>query len=232
MRTEAAVAVSAESERVRARIAGGAYVAIIVLGMTCMGFVASRRSVTGDAQATLSNLRAGEGLVRWALVGELAMYALVLLASVLFFGLLRGQHQTVALLALVFRAAEAFIGAGLAAASTAYPLWLLQHDPGGSDLASTVHALVPLGVAGVDVVLFFMGCGGVLFFVLFWTSRLVPRPLAGWGMFTYGTMIVLPVVSLVAPTLPEQAKMICYAPGGLFELLFGLWLLIRGTRRS
>jgi len=43
-------------------------------------------------------------------------------------------------------------------------------------------------------------------------------------------MFLLSLVSLLLPNIPENYKMILYVPGGLFELIFGFWLLIKGVR--
>ena len=61
-----------------------------------------------------------------------------------------------------------------------------------------------IGSIGLYVVLFFMGFGGVLFFLLLWRSRLVHRLLAGWGILTYITMIRVPIASLLIPGLSKS----------------------------
>ena len=96
-----------------------------------------------------------------------------------------------------------------------------------------VQALVGLFLdvrnAGLDVVLIFIGMGGTVFCYLFFKSKYVPRILAAWGMLTYLSMLILALTSILAPTLPETIKMAFYTPGGLFEIIFGLWLLVKGV---
>ena len=84
--------------------------------------------------------------------------------------------------------------------------------------------------AGLDVVLIFVGAGGTLFCYLFFKSKLIPRILAAWGMLTYLSMLILAIVSILVPDILESTKMIFYAPGGLFEIIIGLWLLIKGVK--
>jgi len=79
-------------------------------------------------------------------------------------------------------------------------------------------------------VLLFMGLGATVFFVLFWRSRRVPRVLAGLGLLTYVAMIGITVASILVPGISEGTKLLVYVPGGIFELVFGLWLLARGVR--
>jgi hypothetical protein len=47
-------------------------------------------------------------------------------------------------------------------------------------------------------------------------------------MITYLSMLLLAFTSILMPDLSEAVKMAFYAPGGLFEILIGLWLLIKG----
>jgi hypothetical protein len=42
-------------------------------------------------------------------------------------------------------------------------------------------------------------------------------------------MLILALVNILSPNFPESVKMIFYANGGLFEILFGFWLLIKGV---
>ena len=96
-------------------------------------------------------------------------------------------------------------------------------------LQALVGLFLQVRSAGLDVILIFIGMGGTLFCYLFFTSKYVPRILAAWGMITYVSMLILSLVSIISPNFPESVKMIFYAPGGLFEILFGFWLLIKGV---
>jgi hypothetical protein len=41
-------------------------------------------------------------------------------------------------------------------------------------------------------------------------------------------MLFLSFASLISPDISETFKMVFYIPGGLFELIFGFWLLLKG----
>ena len=88
--------------------------------------------------------------------------------------------------------------------------------------------LKELMLAGLDVALILIGIGGTIFSYLFFRSGYVPKILAAWGILTYVTMFFISFVSILMP-LEESIKMIFYAPGGLFELIFGFWLLIKSV---
>jgi hypothetical protein len=208
------------------RLAGAAYALVIVLGVTCSSFI-DGALVADDAHATLARVRAAASGLHLAFLGEMVMFALVVAISLSLGALLEAVDGFLARLAATLRCVEAVVGAALALLTVAWPLRLARQ--GGE--ASTIHALIGLRSAGLDVVLFFMGLGGALFFVLLWRSRLVPRALAGWGLLTYATMIALSSVGMTSPdAIPEATRMLFFAPGGVFELVFGLWLLARGLR--
>lgn len=212
-----------------ARIAGAAYVISIVVGMVATGAVGRLRDPGGDPAVTLAALRGAEPTLRLAIVGELGMYALVLVLAVSLYALLRDTGPLLALNALVFRVAEAVVGAGVAIVGSLLPLALLHAHVPEPALASAVHVLAGLGGPGMDVVLALMGVGGTLYFALFWCSRRIPRGWAGLGLLTYVTMLVVSVISLLDPAFPESIKIAVFAPGGIFELLVGLYLLVRGA---
>ena len=96
-------------------------------------------------------------------------------------------------------------------------------------LQALVGLFLQVRSAGLDVVLIFIGMGGTVFCYLFFASKYVPRILAVWGMITYLSMLTLALVSILLPSLPESVKMIFYAPGGLFEIIIGIWLLTKGV---
>jgi hypothetical protein len=85
--------------------------------------------------------------------------------------------------------------------------------------------------AAYQVGLVFAGLRSAVFAYLWFQSRLVPRALAGWGVFA---SMLLSACTYVLIIFPEVAKTISVAIFGgpifLFELTMGLWLLIRGLR--
>jgi hypothetical protein len=213
-----------------ARVAGFAYLATILLGIFSVNGVLGQVLVPGDIAATIDNMASSNWLFRLGVACEIVMYALVILLAQALYVVLRPVNRNLALLALLWRLSEAIVGSALTVVSGILPLLLL--GAGAAEDAMLLHTLIDalLGVrsAGLDVVLVFIGLGGTLFCYLFWQSRLVPRVLAGWGMLTYLTMLILSVTSLIT-TVSEETKLLFYAPGGLFEILFGLWLLIKGV---
>jgi len=213
-----------------ARAAGLAYVAIIVVAVLNTTLIDARLLVAGDNAATASNIVANELTFRVGIVATLLMYAAVFVLSLALYQLLKEVNRGLALLALLFRSAEATLGS----ATVLFSLLAVQLLNQASGLDNDRgHALLGLFLdvrtAGLDVVLVFVGLGGALFCYLFWVSRCVPRLFAGWGVVTYLSMLALGVVSILYPKHPALLEIVPYSLGALFELLFGIWLTVKGV---
>ena len=213
-----------------ARVAGAAYIIVILLGVFSVNFISSTLIIPNDIAATYDNISENEFLFRLGIVSETLMYLLVILLALLLYVVLKTVDEKLALLALLWRVAEAIIGAATVVISGLIPLVLINTKSAFS--ADQVHALLTLfldiRISGLDIVLMFVGVGGTVFCYLFYKSNYVPKFLAVWGIFTYLTMLLLSFISLLLPDFPEIYKIIFYVPGGLFELIFGFWLLLKG----
>jgi hypothetical protein len=217
---------------VYARLAGLAYVLIILIGIFSVSYIETSLVVAGDDAATVNNLLANQLRFRIGVLSEILMFVLVILLSLALYVILKRVDKNLALLALLWRFGEAIIGGGVAVLSGIVPLLLLNRESAlnAEQLQPLVGLFLAVRGAGLDVVLIFVGAGGTLFCYLFFKSKLIPRILAAWGMLTYLSMLILAIVSILVPDILESTKMIFYAPGGLFEIIIGLWLLIKGVK--
>ena len=73
-----------------------------------------------------------------------------------------------------------------------------------------------------------IGIGGTVFLVLFWRSRLIPRWLSSWGIFTYLSMLCLSLVSFLYVDHPRSMETVFYGLGATFEGVFAFWMLWKG----
>jgi hypothetical protein len=219
------------SPLVYARVAGVTYVLVILFGIFSVGFLIESNIVSGNDAATVNNIMAHELMFRIGIAGEIMMFVLVILLSLALYVILKTVNRNLALLALLWRLGEAIIGGGVAVISGLIPLLLLNGEAAieTEQLQALVGTFLDVRNAGLDVVLIFIGMGGTLFCYLFFRSKYVPGILAAWGMLTYLSMLIIAFASILIPDLPETVKMAFYAPGGLFEIIFGLWLLIKGV---
>lgn len=215
-----------------ARVAGLAYIIVILLGVISVNFIVSSLIVPGNNAATFDNISGNEFLFRIGVASEALMYLLVMLLSLSLYVVLKTVDKNLALLALLLRIAEAIVGAATILISGLIPLHLINTETvfSAEQIQTLLTLFLSLRNSGLDIVLIFIGVGGTIFCYLFYKSNYVPRFLAGWGIFTYLSMLLLSFVSILSADFPETYKMILYVPGGLFELIFGFWLLIKGVK--
>src|SRR4051812_37468820 len=135
--------------------------------------------------------------------------ALVIGIGVLMFPILRGHDK---------RVAAGYLGArifeGLVLAIGVVILIVVSGDA-AIDANTVAYNIAEAG----------LGIGSLFFCALLFRTGLVPRFLAGWGFigyacFTAGTLLVLFGVA--------GAGLVGAIPGGLFEVTFGIWLIVRG----
>lgn len=213
-----------------ARVAGLAYLITICLGIFSVSFIESNLVISGDNAATVNNIIENEFLFRIGIASEILMYVLVVLLAWALYQILKTVNKNLALLALLWRLAEAIVGASATVLSGLIPLLLLNGNIvfETQQLQSLVGLFLGVRHVGLDIVLIFIGMGGTIFCYLFYTSKYVPRILAIWGIITYLTMLIISFASILMP-ISETVKIMFYTPGGIFEIIFGLWLLIKGV---
>lgn len=196
----------------------GSALAPPLTGANLLGDVASRSGAMSTAQL-LSLVAAG------CSVGiAVAMYAV-----------LRISHPTISLAAVVFRGIEAvFYAVGavalltLVSLNTAIPSTAQE----GPTPAQTVgHALVATHHrAGIAAVSAFV-VGALMYNVALYRTRIVPRWLAGWGIAALPFMAVACMMALYADKAVTDYVALAL-PLGLQEIVFGVWLLVKGFSRA
>ena len=97
--------------------------------------------------------------------------------------------------------------------------------------AGQLHALVGLNLdvqsAARSILIVFISLGTVVFCYLFYRSRYIPRILAVFGLFSF-LLMLYPLVAILLP-FPAMIQIAFHLPGLLFEVVIGLWLLIKGV---
>jgi hypothetical protein len=219
------------SHRIYARIAGLTYIAIIILGVFRVNFVESSIVVPENSEATVNNILTNEFLFRAGIASELLMYLLVILLAFTLYVVLKPINKNLAFVALLYRTGEAIIGVTTIVLSGLIPVMLIKN--GSALKPETFYTLVKLFAdirgSGLDIVLIFIGLGGTIFCYLFFKSGYIPKLLALLGIVTYLIMLILSFTSILIP-ISDAVKLVFYAPGGLFEIFLGFWLLIKSVK--
>jgi hypothetical protein len=216
-----------------ARVAGLAYLLIIVTSTLLMVFGYSKLIVEGNDAATFSNFMANELLIRITAAFELIMYASVVILSLALYVVLKTVNKNLALLALLWRLIEAIMGC-LAVLSILVVLQLLNGEIYSAVFkAEQLQALVGLfhdvQSATISLLIVFFSLGSIVNFYLFFKSKYIPRILAVFGIFSFLLVLIKAFLVILFPNIPETIQIVFHIPGLLFEVIIGLWLLFKGV---
>lgn len=216
----------------KARIAGVLYLAIFVIYPLSTS-VRQMLVVPGDAAATFENVVANETLFRWGMAGESVIFLIEIILAAVLYVLLRPVSRSMSLAAALARAAE---GVVMAATNLFTSILTLVVIGGAGYLAAfgpeQRQALALLFQDANAYVILIWGLFFALHLVLLgwlvYRSEFFPRipgvllVLAGLGYFvqSFGTMVDPGLAGAL-----ETVVLVLAIPG---ELVFALWLLIKG----
>ena len=206
------------------RLIGALFLAAFVLYGVGNGLVTSVLS----APDLLSTVSARQATLLVGAVLMLLNSPAVVGIGVLSFPILEHHGQRTALAYLAARIAEGVLLAiGV--------LWLLMLLPlaehavdtgeAGAAWANVLGSLaIQANTLAYQVGEMSLGMGSVFMSLLLFRTALIPRAMAIWGVIGYAIFLA----GAVAEVLQIHIGLMLSIPGGLFELAFGLWLLIKG----
>jgi hypothetical protein len=155
--------------------------------------------------------------------------------AVALYPVLRTFDAALAMGSVVFRTIEAvFYTAGVVGLLSVLSLGRKFASASAADRAayqmmgdSLVAGREHTAVAGV----FAFTLGAFMYYVVFYRSRLVPRWLSGWGCV--GTVLMLTACLFALFTdSPVTGYVVLAAPIGVQEIVFAVWLLVKGFNPS
>jgi len=196
----------------------------LTAGMLSMSILA------GSITEVLMNISSNLGQMRTTIVLELLTSVGIIVMTSLLYVVLRDQNRAVALVALGLWMAEAV----MLAVKTLGLYALVALSVGYVDAGSPASSYETLGSLSLgvsqhagDIGMLFFCLGALLWYPLLFQSRIVPRLLSLWGMVAVPLVVVATVLLVWDRGLdPSFALYALYVP---FELVLGLWLLIKGA---
>jgi hypothetical protein len=220
-------------ERNAPRLLGAAFLGVVVTSL--IGGLAPLTPASGSdsVSAVLTTVSQNVSLMHFAVLGGMFNCAGIVILAVLLFNVLGGQSKTLAMIALGLWFGEAiFYAVYVLGAAALIPL-SLDFAKAGSPDASYFQALggfLDRGLAkfSMTILMFFYCSGGIVWYSLFFRSRSIPRVLALYGI----AAVCVGMVGIVLELLGNDVPMLVFIPIGPFEIIIGLWLLIRGGRRG
>ena len=221
-----------ESQRKAGRVAGVMFLATFAVVVAVNFGINGRLLIAGNAAETARNILAHERLFRLGIAANLVYSAgLVVLLSALYV-IFRPVSRGVALLAALWRLAFASAWV-LLALHFFFALRLLNGAdylrPLGPDGAQALARFYLNGFDTYYVGLLFYGLASTACSWLWLKSRYIPPALASFGLIGSIWCVACTLLLYVVPDFPNLVNLWWFdSPMALFELVVGVWLLVKG----
>ena len=222
------------SQRKAVRVAGFMFLFSLIVPLLNWTFVLSKLIVAENVIATANNIMANELLFRIGITIELIMSVGLIVLALALYIILKPVNKNLALLALLWKLAEAIIGAVIVLVSF-IALQILNGDAyltvfTPEQLQVPVGFLLNAHTAIYSIPMVFLGLDMIVFSYLFLKSKYIPRILAGFGILSFALIFIHALMYIIAPKYAAMLinQIIFYAPSGLFEIIIGIWLLSKG----
>lgn len=219
---------SSTSLQKTARFAGIAYFVIIVTSVLSISLGSYRLRVEDDMALTIQNIASEQLLWRIGIVYEILMYTGVILLSVALYHLLKGINQPRALTALLCRFGEAIMGL-LTVVGSMLTLYMVNGNFAPEAVQDMVSTIFEIQDALMSILMVLIGVGSIIFLHLFYQSRYIPRWLSVSGIIAFAFVAM---ESLVVLLHPMQDWIFPGLSAILFEIVIGLWLMIKGVKTT
>jgi hypothetical protein len=210
-----------------ARIVGVLFITATAITIVGIMFLGS----TLDAPDYLVNVPENENQVIMAVICELILAVSVIGIGFVMFPILKEHIQSLALGYAALRLVEGVLIV-VASISLLSLLTVSQEYVAGSMDAAYYQ---PLGTsllafrdwAFVMGTMIFLGLGGLPLYYTLYQSKIVPRWLSAWGLLGAACVLIYGLISLFGPDPAYLA-----APIALQEMIFALWLIVKGFNPS
>ncbi|HIW35268.1 MAG TPA: DUF4386 domain-containing protein [Candidatus Paenibacillus intestinavium] len=180
----------------------------------------------------LSHIHLNRMEVLIALFLELINSAAVVGIAILLFPLLKHHNESIALGYLSSRIIESV----LLIVGIICPLVLLTlseaYTATGDDSQDYYINIGNMLIKGQDMsfelAMLVLGLGSLMFCYLLYRKRLIPRPLSLLGIVGYITLMASSCLTIIG----FDPGFVLFIPGGVFEVLFPIWLITKGFYRT
>jgi hypothetical protein len=215
------------SEKNAPRLLGAMFLIVIVT--SALGGLQSAVSGTGTISDILVAISNKPSQMQWTALSNVANSLGIVALAVLLYTVLKRQNRILALVALGWWLGEAmFCAISQIGAFALVPL-SLEFVKAGAPAQSYYQSLGSflyqgLAKTGYVILMVFYCTGGIIWYSLFFKTRYVPRPISLFGVAAVCVSLVGMAFELFGHFVPIFVSL----PIGLFELIIGVWLLVRG----
>jgi len=218
------------------KIAGLFFLLNLLVPLFNWTFILSKFKVDDNVIATAKNIMANELLFRFGITVELFLSVGLIILALVLYKILKVVNKDFARFALFLKLIEAT----LIAVSVLIPFIALQVLQEEAFLKSFTQEQLqfPIGLifnshtAITSVPMVFLGLDMMLFSYLFFKSKYIPSVLAGFGILSFAFILIHSLMYIITPqyaTMPIN-QIIFWAPSGIFEIIIGIWLLLKGVK--
>jgi hypothetical protein len=211
----------------------GAAFLVVVLTSLVSGVATDAATGSGSVDEVLTTVAGNSGMLHFATVAGMLNAVGILVLAALLYAVLHSHGKVLALAAALCWTGESFFYALNQLAVTALAHVASDFQSAGGGRGPDVVTYRSLGQflytdvtqRGGTVLMFFYCAGGVLFYSLFYRSRLVPRWISGYGVIA----VTIGIAGAAIELLGHPLGLLPYVAIGPFEIIIGLYLLTRGT---
>ena len=221
-----------DSPRETSRLAGLLYMIVVVTGIFALT-VRSAAIVPGDGVATATNILTSQSLYRLSVASDLIASACYIGVTAFLYILFRPVSRSVSLLAAVLGLAGCIIGAAMAVNLLASLVvlgggaYLTAFSP--DQLQALSMLFTRLHAQGSIISFIFFGCYCLCLGYLVRRSAFLPRILGVLLTIAGLAWLTSSFTALLVPTFANSISLYLTAIGGLSEIVFALWILVRGV---
>jgi hypothetical protein len=216
------------SYRTTARVVGAMYVAGFVVGIGGEMLIKSVLDAPNHLPiVSASSMTVVIGALLWmmAVVWDVAH-------GVLMFPILKLYNERIAVGYLAFRIMDAaFIAIMVLLILLQIPLaseYLKAVAPNTIYLQSLSSVLTQGSLYAYNIGMITLGIAGLMLCYTLYKAKLIPRPLAIWGLVGYAIIFC----GMVSEIMGSGLGLASSIPGGLWELFIGMWLIVKGFNAS
>jgi len=209
------------------RILGVAFLLQFITSFSSGAFLKAAWFVEGNMSETMLKIAGNPALMRVNIFVDMLTALGVTFLGVILFLTLRRENEKIALTAMGFYIIE---GALLAASRTeAFSLLRLSREFATAGQPADLLRMGQLAYESMDFAgntlhMLVFCLGAILFYYLLYKSGVVPRVLSLWGLITVFPCLIGTLTQIFGYTIP----FIFYLPYVPFELVVGVWILVKG----
>jgi len=211
------------------RILGLAFLLQFITSFASAMFLRATWYVSGNMSETLVRIANNSLMLRVNILFDmLTALGVIFLGSMLFITL-RKQNEKMALTALGFYILEAALLAGSRLATFSLLGLSQAYAVAGHTADLTLLGQITfdsMDFVGSSLHMLAFCPGGVMFYYLLDKARIVPRVLSLWGLITVLPFVIGAPLAIMGYVVPAAV----YVPYVPFELVIGIWILVKGVR--